>query len=448
MKTISPGHHLIRLTLISNTNIGALSGHATLDRPTQVDAYYGLPFLPNSAIRGVLRDACAASPDDKINKRVQHFFGSSNRITSIGDDNYAGHLIIGNGDILAFPVLSFTGERCWVFPRINILKFLHLEGLTHVDCPELSSIINRLTQYERDAVHVFAAPELPPFSAPFTIKQMQAEVGDTAGKLLALVSRWAGKPFPGNETIIVADERTSGYLWQQAAEVRNATALKNNTKAARAQSLRRIETIPQDAIFCSFFTLIGEEQFQFPLEILQIGSAEGSGLGYCRLAVIPATFSANEEDLAPPGANQGRPKKISENYKLMHRAYEAIFQANKEDQKFRDKLATAIGDFGWRLHNEGLEATIAFTLAKSKPAIKEINKRKPEKRAYEWLGKYLLNIDGDLRAFNGLPWFTQPFERTFAAEVLSRWQWLRRASELELQTTRNLRHQPFAHRNV
>ncbi|MBW2152298.1 MAG: hypothetical protein JRH18_11580 [Deltaproteobacteria bacterium] len=444
MKTIVPGHHLIRLALISNTNIGTMSGQATLDRPTQVDAYYGLPFLPNSVIRGVMRNAYEASSDEKIKNMVDHFFGTRNRITNTGDENFAGQLVIGNGDLLTFPVRALTGERCWVFPRLNFLKFLYLESISNTNQPDLSPIISRLTQYEQGSAYVLAIPGLPPFSAPFTIKQIQAEVGETVEKLLSLFSRLSGNPFSCTETVIFADERASGYFWQQAAEILDTTAVDNETKYAKARSLRRIETIPEGSVFCSFFTLLGNKDFKFPMNILQLGSFEGNGLGYCKLDIISSVPASTEEEQSHLQISQHQHKAMSKPYILMRNAYETIVKANKEEQAFRDKLASAIGDFGWRLHKEGLQATIAFALAKAKPTIKDVNKRKPEARAYERLISYLLNISGDLSTFKGQPWFSQAFEKTFVVEVLSRWQWLRRYSELELQTTQNLRYKASA----
>lgn len=444
MKTIKPGHHLVRLTLLSNANLGAISGRATLDRPTQVEAYSGLPFIPNSVLRGVLRDACESSPTKNLRDSVEHFFGSRNRRTpAIGDDNFMGNLVIGNGDLLVFPVRALTGERCWVFPRLSLLKVLYLESLGDASQPDLSPIIDRLTQIEKNAAYVLAIPALPPFSAPLTIKQVQADIQDTAGKLLALLTRWSGKSLLSAETVIIADERAAGCLWQQASEVRDATALDSRTKTAKAKSLRRIETIPEGTVFFSFVSLLDGVDFQFPVEIIQLGSDEGTGLGYCQIDMIPDPASPVE--LASPEIDKSQPKGATETHILLRNAHEAIGEANKnkKEQAFRDKLASAIGDFGWRLYTQGLEATIAFALAKAKPAVKDESKRNPETRAYEWLLKHLLNISSDLSTFNGQPWFSQPFDNTFAAEVLSRWQWLRRCSELELHTSQNIRS-PFS----
>ena len=45
-----PQHLFIRIQLLQNANFGAASGKVTLDRPTQVDAYLELPFVPNSTL--------------------------------------------------------------------------------------------------------------------------------------------------------------------------------------------------------------------------------------------------------------------------------------------------------------------------------------------------------------------------------------------------------------
>lgn len=49
---INKEHQLIRIQLLANANFGSASGAVTLDRPTQLDAYYEMPFIPNSSLRG------------------------------------------------------------------------------------------------------------------------------------------------------------------------------------------------------------------------------------------------------------------------------------------------------------------------------------------------------------------------------------------------------------
>ena len=55
---INREHQLIRIQLLANANFGSASGVVTLDRPTQLDAYYEMPFIPNSSLRGVMLAVC------------------------------------------------------------------------------------------------------------------------------------------------------------------------------------------------------------------------------------------------------------------------------------------------------------------------------------------------------------------------------------------------------
>src|SRR5262245_623604 len=83
-------------------------GHAAdvIDLPIARMKATGIPFVPGSSIKGVLRDARQKLDPDKLFA----IFGPP------GDeaDKHAGALVAGDARLLALPVRSFKGTFAWV----------------------------------------------------------------------------------------------------------------------------------------------------------------------------------------------------------------------------------------------------------------------------------------------------------------------------------------------
>ncbi|MBN2054783.1 hypothetical protein JW905_07665, partial [bacterium] len=73
---------LLRITLLTPMNCGAMHGDSLLDAPTQKDAYDGLPFIPDSAIKGVI----AGQLGDAIisNRKRASLYGFGDHGTTAG----------------------------------------------------------------------------------------------------------------------------------------------------------------------------------------------------------------------------------------------------------------------------------------------------------------------------------------------------------------------------
>ena len=56
------------------------------------------------------------------------------------------------------------------------------------------------------------------------------------------LNTWLDESYPW----LVVGRKTAKQLWTQAAEIRALTALDSKTKAAKYQSLRKVELIPKE----------------------------------------------------------------------------------------------------------------------------------------------------------------------------------------------------------
>jgi CRISPR-associated protein Cmr4 len=85
------------------------TGHAAdvIDLPTARYKATGIPFVPGSSIKGVLRDARNASGTDA--EKLRAVFGPEQE----NAHHHAGALVVGDARLLALPVRSFRGTFAW-----------------------------------------------------------------------------------------------------------------------------------------------------------------------------------------------------------------------------------------------------------------------------------------------------------------------------------------------
>lgn len=428
---LSRGEHLLRLEVLTPANLGSAAGEAALDRPTQKEAQTGLPFLPDSALKGVLAGFFGKTPlgeDEVPEPRREDVFGRPDRK---GVPGAPGPLVLGNGDLLCFPLPAPDGTVVRVFPALTVGRLLHLDpeaGEIHRDALLLLSFLEG-----NQTPLAFAWPDLPDLPganglAPLT--DSAARRG--ASPLLARLQRYLGRPLPAGESLAVVSSASARHLWRMAAERRALTALQAGEKTAAPGSLRTIELIPAGTLFLSRVSCL--EEIPRPLaDRFQVGAWENLGLGWIEMSRVEPAGSGVET--AAPGPFRSGPRLPKETAVMiaMHKAVQAL---QKEPEGLKGTIKAVITNFGPRAQFSGIEAALAFELAKAKPAKAE---PKPEARAHRWLLNTLLDIKEE-SAFDGetlTAWLAaSPFEAGEPAArrplLLTRWRWLRHFAEFGL----------------
>ena len=115
------------------------TGHTPdiIDLPTARMKGTGIPFMPGSSIKGVLRDARRAIDREK----AEAVFGPSDDPAA-----HAGALIVGDARLLALPVRSFRGTFAWVTsPLLLTLAKRDLEEPS-LEVPTINGRAVRLAQ--------------------------------------------------------------------------------------------------------------------------------------------------------------------------------------------------------------------------------------------------------------------------------------------------------------
>lgn len=335
------GHRYLRLTALTPANCGHTGGSAAVDRPVAVDVCSGLPYLPHSALKGVLAGRWGnVYRNGALNTARTKLFGAPDE----NDDGTgrAGDLVFGDAEALAFPLLLRDGRRALVAVAPTLWK-LARHGL-------LPAISLRPVAEEKAWEGAVSPADLPLLS--------ERLVTDRFGFDLATLAAWLGFSGP----VIVAASEAASELWQAAHEERTLTAL-GNGRTVRAGSLRTIELIPAGTHFVSLVSNLSKKEVDLgAASPLQLGAWEATGCGYFSAALLP--------ELPPESAPDGEKRRFDESedtprprHEVMRKVFLAL-QALKPET-VRKRARSAIYDLGPRLAQRGLAVTLAFCLAKA-----------------------------------------------------------------------------------
>ncbi len=116
---------------LSPLHPGTGQGTGVIDLPIAREVATGIPYLPGSSLKGVLRDRCK---QDKREDCVDLFGTATNDITS--SNSKAGALQFSDQRLLLLPVRSLSGTFAWVTSPFILQRFKrtlgYLEGMGNV----------------------------------------------------------------------------------------------------------------------------------------------------------------------------------------------------------------------------------------------------------------------------------------------------------------------------
>ena len=449
---LEPGHHLLRFELVSAANLGTTEGTAAVDRPTALDPELGLPYLPDSALKGVFagRWGNVDEADPRNSRERERLWGSPDRPGQREAETSWGRPspnVVGNGELVCFPMVGAGGKLVRVAAARSLARLLRLEGR-----PE-PGLVRVLGELDRRSAGAIALPDPAELEVPARIEwQTGRQARAQAPAAAALTGRYSGHPPTENEPLVVVSRDLARRLWRHASELRTLTSLEPSGKTVRAGSLRFVELVPAGAIFVSkvssWLRGVGPE---LP-EHIQVGGWEAQGLGWARVSQVEASGPCPEDaDDAEDGAapkearRSGSPSPRSPREpQVMVAMHQAIEELRGADPKLRGAIRAAVKNFGPRAQFSGLERAIAFSLDKSRPAHPEPRR---EAKAHRWLLEAVLLGEtargADKQPAHSAPprhlldWLgEEPFEGPRLARqretTMLRWRWLRRFAELGL----------------
>lgn len=260
-----------------------------IDLPTARMKATGIPFLPGSSIKGVLRDARRATDREK----TEAVFGPS-------DDPgaHAGALVVGDARLLALPVRSFRGTFAWVTsPLLLALAKRDLEEPT-LAIPSIDGRGARLAQGS-----VCAHNNRLYLEDLDLVAQVAAEATAWAQRLAPLAS-------PGDDIFTkrfaIVDDDTMAFLWDTATQVDARVRLDERTRTVASGALWLEESLPPETLLIGLLaadrsrrrnvSLTPDEVLGFALpgeQVHQFGGKATTGHGRCRIVPFAKNGAAH-----------------------------------------------------------------------------------------------------------------------------------------------------------
>lgn len=260
------------------------TGHAAdiIDLPTARMKGTGIPFVPGSSVKGVLRDVRRNGDSEK----VEAVFGPA-----ADPDSHAGALVVGDARLIALPVRSFRGTFAWV--TSPLLLYLAERDL------KWSSQIPRFTG--RRAVVTATSicvhndyVYLEDLDLPAT-KSKEADAW--AAYLKQFVVLQDQDIFTSR--FVIVDDDTMSFLCETATQVDARVRLNPLTRTVASGALWLEESLPPETLLLGVLgadrsrrkgsDMPPEEVLKFALpeeQVLQFGGKATVGRGRCRIIPV------------------------------------------------------------------------------------------------------------------------------------------------------------------
>jgi len=272
------------------------TGHAAelVDLPTARMRSTGIPILPGSSIKGVLRDARReeAGEDEAQQARVEAVFGPP---PEKDPSAHAGALVVGDARLLALPVRSFRGTFVWATSPLLLAlaaRDLEAEGGSAPAVPAMGPGRGALVTEGSLCLHqgrlYLEDLDLPAQPSP--------KLAEWAGLLAPLAS-------PGadilTQRLALVDDETMGFLCETATQVDARVRLDATTRTVATGALWLEESLPPETLLIGLLNaersrrqgteMTPEEVLDLGLpgeEVVQLGGKATTGHGRCRLVPI------------------------------------------------------------------------------------------------------------------------------------------------------------------
>lgn len=279
---------LLFLHVLSPLHPGTGQGVGVIDLPVAREKATGLPYLPGSSLKGVLRDACT----DKNNR--EKVFGPE---TSKAD-KHAGSVQFSDQKLVLFPVRSLMGTFAWLtspYMLQRLLRDLQSMGDNHQfpEIPVLNSQGNILLSPEVCKTVV---------NERVVLEDLDLEV-TSSNDAFGWAEFIANKLFPQEPTwkeMLVArfgiiHDDVMNFLLETATEIIPRVRLEEDTKTTKKRGLWYEEALPVESVLFGLVVATPVKEtgmtYQEAFKILsplmkrpmQFGGKASVGRGMCRL---------------------------------------------------------------------------------------------------------------------------------------------------------------------
>jgi CRISPR-associated protein Cmr4 len=277
------------LHALSPLHAGTGQAAGIVDLPIARYRSTGIPFVPGSSIKGVLRDARRANGVENDDKLLAVFGPDTDNAAA-----HAGALVVGDARLLALPVRSFRGTFAWVSsPLLLELARRDLgEAASGLNLPSLAGRAARVTNG----------------SACLFENKIYLEDLDLPAQGDPVCEGWASflarfvsprEDILFSKRFAVVDDDTMSFLMETATQLDARVRLDPTTRTVAQGALWLEESLPPESLLLGLlaadrsrkkdFEMTARDVLDFALAketVLQLGGKATVGRGRCRIVPI------------------------------------------------------------------------------------------------------------------------------------------------------------------
>lgn len=284
------------LHAMSPLHAGTGQGVDVIDLPIARMRSTGIPLVPGSSIKGVLRDARRDGGGDSEDPDLLAVFGPATE----KDGDHAGALVAGDARLLALPVRCFKGTFAWVSsPLLLSLAARDLEGVDGVPAPlevsskheaRVGSLATCLNVSQRDG-----QGDAKVYLEDLDLGVREDPLVAAWGELLARVV-YRGDEDTLRRRFVVVDDETMTFLWETATQLDTRVRLDADTRTVAKGALWVEESLPPETLLIGLLAADRSRRKGHALQpaevldralseetTLQFGGKATVGRGRCRM---------------------------------------------------------------------------------------------------------------------------------------------------------------------
>ncbi|GIW29298.1 MAG: type III-B CRISPR module RAMP protein Cmr4 [Meiothermus sp.] len=271
--------HILFLHALSPLHPGTGQGVGSIDLPIARERATGIPYLPGSSVKGVLRDAASGKLDKE---KLLALFGPETGSAS----EHAGAAVFGDAKLLLFPVRSLAGVFAYVTSPYLMERFAREAGFARLDPPALP------TAPASDAwCHVSQNSTLKVGDKVYLEDlDLSFQASPELGAWETWLTQQSEAPVKGR--ICLVHDDVMGFLLETATEVVARIRLEDETKTVAQGALWYEESLPAESLLYGLLSLGSSRKKEVAVSLddlkpllgyTQMGGKASVGRGLCQL---------------------------------------------------------------------------------------------------------------------------------------------------------------------
>lgn len=287
---------LLFIQALSSLQPGTGQGVGVIDQPVSREKATGLPYLPGSTIKGVLRDCWELNniPD------LEEVFGQTTKAA----DPYAGSVSLMDGRLLLLPIRSLAGVFAWVTSPFILNRLIRDCKMCNIQAG-LPAVVTGPENYQV-LLTQSSVLKLTPQINRVILEDNEIDVAPTS-TVADSWARWLANAIQPNDQAwrddfekhfcIVHDDVLS-YFSETGTEVTPRIRIDDDTKTASGQALWYEESLPAETILVSLAVatpvkatpqIVFDGLSKIVETPVQFGGGATVGKGLCKLYLYDST---------------------------------------------------------------------------------------------------------------------------------------------------------------